>query len=160
MNENLNTNEQNANGQDTFNGQQPPQPPTSDGTQPTFDGTQMPTSDGTQPTFDGSQMPMMPPPMMGGGMHQPPMMHGGNMWGNAGFAGEEMLNGNNFAPGNIGEQNDLSGIVDNGAGISVNIGEQNNFANFMQGGMPPMFGGQGGQFNQPPQQAAQTTQAE
>lgn len=150
MNENLNTNEQNANEQNTFNGQQPPQPPTSD-------GTQMPTSDGTQPTFDGSQMPMMPPPPpMMGGMHQPPMMQGGGMWGNAGFAGEEMLNGNNFAPGNIGEQSDLSGLVDNGADISVNIGEQNNFANFMQSGMPPMFGGQGGQFNQPPQQAAQT----
>lgn len=142
MNENLNINEQNANEQNTFDGSQPPQPP---------------TFDGTQPTFDGSQMPMMPPPPpMMGGMHQPPMMQGGGMWGNAGFAGEEMLNGNNFAPGNIGEQNDLSGIVDNGAGISVNIGEQNNFANFMQGGMPPMFGGQGGQFNQPPQQAAQT----
>ena len=141
MNENLN-NEQTTNEQTNFNGQQPPQPP---------------TFDGTQPTFDGTQMPMMPPPPMGGGMHQPPMM-GGNMWGNETFAGEEMLNGNNFAPGNFGEQSDLSGIVDNSAEISVNIGQQNPFGNFAQGGMmpPAMFGGQGGQFNQAPQQAAQT----
>ena len=100
--------------------------------QPTFDGTQQP------PTFDGMQPQ-------------------GNMWGNNEFAGNEMFNGNNFMPGNFGAPTDLTDIVDNGnADISVNIGEQNNFANFAQGGMmPPMFGGQGGQFN-PPQRAAQT----
>lgn len=123
--------------QPNFGGQQ--QPPTFDGQQPsTFDASQM-------PTFDGQQPPMQ----------------GAPMWGNAGFAGEEMLNGNNFAPGNFGAPSDLSGIVEGNAEISVNIGEQNNFANFPQGGMmpPAMFGGQGGQFNQAPQQAA-SSQAE
>lgn len=128
--------------------------------QPAFDGTQQsPTFDGSQmPTFDGSQMPMMPPPPMFGGMQQSPMMPppDANMWGNGEFAGNEMLNGNNFAPQNFGAPTDLTGIVDSGStDISVNIGEQNNFAGFAQGGMmPPMFDGQGGQFN-PPQQAAQ-----
>lgn len=149
MNENLN--------EQTTNGQQ--QPPTFDGQQqpPTLDGQQQP------PTFDGQQMPMMPPPPMFGGMQQgfggmqPPMAPPPDMWGNDEFAGNEMLNGNNFASG-FGGQSDLSGIVDGDTEISVNIGEQNNFANFAQGGMmpPPMFGGQGGQFAQAPQQAAQT----
>ena len=109
--------------------------------QPTFDGQQPPTFDVSQmPTFDGQQPPTF----------------GGNMWGNSEFAGEEMLNGTDFTPGNFGAPTDLSGIVDGNAEISVNIGEQNNFANFAQGGMmpPPMFGGQGGQFNQASQQAA------
>ena len=114
------------------------------------------TNGSEQPTFDGQQPPMF------GGMQQQGGFGGGmqpqgNMWGNERFAGEDMFSGNNFAPGNFGAPSDLSGIVDNSsADISVNIGEQNNFANFAQGGMPPMFGGQGGQFNQPPQQAAQT----
>ena len=135
--------------QQATNGQQTPS---------TFDGSQMPTFDASQmpPTFDGQQPPMMPPPPMFGGM-QPPMAPSPDMWGNDEFAGNEMLNGNNFAPG-FGGQSDLSGIVDGDTEISVNIGEQNNFANFAQGGMmpPPMFGGQGGQFHQAPQQAAQT----
>ncbi len=166
--------------QQAANGTQ--QPPTLDGTQqpPTLDGTQQPPMlDGTQqppmldasqmPTLNASQMPMMPPPpMLGmqqgfvggmgfGGMQQPPMAPPSDMWGNAEFAGNDMLDSNNFTPG-FGGQSDLSGIVDGGTEISVNIGEQNNFANFAQGGMmpPPMFGGQGGQFNQAPQQAAQT----
>jgi len=86
-----------------------------------------------------------------GGM-QPPQ---GNMWGNESFAGEDILNSNNFAPGNFGAHGDLSGIVDtSSAEISVNIGEQNNFGNFAQSGM--MFGNQGNQgmqFNQPQQNA-------
>ena len=109
---------------------------------PNFGGRQRPNFGGQQqPTFDAAQQPTM---------------QGAPTWGNAGFAGEEMFNGNNFAPGNFGAPTDLSGIVEGNAEISVNIGEQNNFANFAQGGMmpPPMFGGQGGQFNQAPQQAA------
>ena len=155
--------------QQATNGQQTPS--TFDGSQmPTFDGSQMPTLDASQmPMLNASQMPMMsPPPMLGmqqgfvggmgfGGMQQPPMAPPPDMWGNAEFAGNDMLDSNNFAPG-FGGQSDLSGIVDGDTEISVNIGEQNNFANFAQGGMmpPPMFGGQGGQFNQAPQQAAQT----
>ena len=111
--------------------------------QETTDGTEQQGFDGTQqpPTFDGTQMPGF------GGMHGHHGFGGmqqGGMWGNASFAGEEMLNGNNFAPGNFGAPGELSGIVDaTSADISVNIGEQNNFGNFAQGGM--MFGNQGGQ---------------
>ena len=105
-----------------------------------------------QETTGGAQMPGF-----GGRMHGRPGFGGmqpqGNMWGNESFAGEDMLSSNNFASQNSGAPGELSGIVDtSSADISVNIGEQNNFGNFAQGGM--MFvnqGGQGMQFNQPQQ---------
>ena len=89
-----------------------------------------------QETTGGSQMPGFGVRMHGrsgfGGM-QPQ----GNMWGNESFAGEDMLSSNNFASQNFGAPGDLSGIVDTttSADISVNIGEQNNFGNFPQGGV-------------------------
>ena len=111
------------------------------------------TNGSEQPTFDGQQPPMF------GGMQQQGGFGGGmqpqgNMWGNERFAGEDIFSSNNFASQNFGAPGDLSGIVDDtaSADISVNIGEQNNFGNFAQGGM--MFvnqGGQGMQFNQPQQ---------
>ncbi len=79
----------------------------------------------------------------------------GNMWGNDEFAGNDMLNGNNFAFG--APQSDLTTLTDLSGDNAVSFGEQNPFGNFGQGGMtPPTFGGQGGQFNQQPPQAAQT----
>ena len=143
-----NINEQTVNEQPTSDGQQPPEPPT-------FDGQEAPTSDGQQPpespTFNGQQPPMMPPPpMFGQFMAPPPDM---SMWGNESFAGEDVLNGNNFgAPADLSELTDVSGA-------GVNFGQENPFGGFAQGEMMLAGFGCGGQFAQP-QQAAQETAAE
>ena len=101
------------------------------------------------PQFDGTQMPQLPPPMFGHGfMAPPPDM---NAWGNGEFAGEQMLNGENFvAP------DDLSAVTDTTADISVNFGEQNGFGFPPAGMMPPVMNG--GQFTE--QSASTETQAE
>ncbi len=154
MNDNLN--EQSTIEQETTGGAQMPGFGGRMHGRPGFDGSEQP------PTLDGSEQP----PTLDGRMHgrssfggmQPQggfggMQPQGNMWGNESFAGEDMLSSNNFASQNSGAPGELSGIVDtSSADISVNIGEQNNFGNFAQGGM--MFvnqGGQGMQFNQPQQ---------
>ena len=87
-----------------------------------------------------------------GFMQAPPAM---NMWGNGEFAGEQILNGDNFVA-----QTDLGEITDtSGANIDVNnFGAQNGFG-FPPAGMMPQMMNNGGQFA-PPEQAASTEQAE
>ena len=128
-----NLNEQIAIEQPTSDGQQPPELPTLDGQQP----PELPTLDGQQPPM--SRQFMAPPPDM-------------NMWGNESFAGEEILNGDNFgAPTDLSELTDVSGA-------GVNFGQENPFGGFAQGEMMLSgFNGQGGQFAQPAQAAQETS---
>ena len=68
-------------------------------------------------------------------MAPPPDM---SAWGNGEFAGEQILNGENFVT-----PADLSEITDASTDISVNLGEQNGFG-FPPPGMMP-FAVDGGQ---------------
>ena len=119
-------------------GQQPPTPPT--------------FGEGEQPTFGEGQQPPRPPmpPMFGQSFMPPPDM---SMWGNNEFANQEMFNGEKFSvPNDLGEITDVGG-----ADIDLTLGQENFGDN---GFMPPAFGGFGGQGFNPPQQAAQESQAE
>ncbi|MBR0260178.1 MAG: hypothetical protein IJQ85_00070 [Selenomonadaceae bacterium] len=167
MNENFAA--QNANENSNFNGQQPRnfdrRQSQNFGRQqaPSFDGQQAPNFDGQQPrnfdrrqsqNFGGQQAPSFDGQQMPGFNGQQP----DNMWGNFGFANDEIFNGeNNF---DFGVRNDITAITNSGAELPANFAEQNTFGNFGQGGMmpPPMFGNAGGQSNQP--QQASPRQAE
>ena len=150
MNENPTA--QNANEQPNFNGQQPPN---FSGQQNQNSGEQSMSFGQQPPTFNGQQNQNSEQPMNFGGPNFGGQQPDGNMWGNAGFANEEIFNGNNF---DIGATNDISAITDTAAALPFDFAGQNNFGNFGQGNMmspPPMFGNQGGQFNQPQQASPQ-----
>ena len=114
---------------------------------PTIGGQQIPNFDGQAVNFNDQQAPTIGGQQIPSFNNQQP----DNMWGNDGFASDEIFNGdNNF---DFGARNYITAITDTSTGFASNFNEQNTFGNFGQGNMmtPPMFGNQGGQFNQPQQ---------